>query len=99
MQAALARVPAERGALRAEILINLALASNWGFADAGSIRRYAEEALALAKGLGREDLAIAALSGLVVVGQKGQYGMCGTVPGRGPGSGQVGITNLPQTGG
>ncbi|HEY8284859.1 MAG TPA: AAA family ATPase [Chloroflexota bacterium] len=66
MQAALALVPPERGELRAEILIEMAKASNWGFSDAASIRRYANEALSLAEGFGREDLAIAALSVQVI---------------------------------
>ena len=66
MQAALALVPPERGELRAEILIEMAKASNWGFSDAASIRRYANEALSLAEGFGREDLAIAALSAQVI---------------------------------
>jgi tetratricopeptide (TPR) repeat protein len=64
--AALVRVPPERGELRAEILFEMAQAGNWLFLDAASIRRYADEALALAEGLGREDLAIAALSAQAV---------------------------------
>jgi tetratricopeptide (TPR) repeat protein/transcriptional regulator with XRE-family HTH domain len=66
MLSALERVPPERGELRAEILIELAKAHNWGFSDAAGIRRYANEALSLAEAYGREDLAIAALSALVV---------------------------------
>lgn len=65
MHAALARVPPERGELRAEILIEMAKACIWGFSDHGGVRRYATEALSLAEGVGREDLAIAALSALV----------------------------------
>jgi tetratricopeptide (TPR) repeat protein len=56
----------EQRELRAEILIELAKASNWGFSDAASIRRYADEAVALAEGAGREGLAIAAQSALVM---------------------------------
>jgi transcriptional regulator with XRE-family HTH domain/tetratricopeptide (TPR) repeat protein len=66
MQAALACLPAERSEVRAEILIEMAKASNWGFSDAAGIRRYADEALGLAEGVGREDLAIGALSTLVM---------------------------------
>lgn len=66
MNAALAHLPANRRDLRAEILIELAKASYWAFSGAASIRRYADEALSLAEATGREDLAIAALSALVM---------------------------------
>jgi tetratricopeptide (TPR) repeat protein len=66
MQAALEHLPAERRELRAAILIEMAKASNWGFSDGAGIRRYADEALALAEGAGREDLAIAALSARIM---------------------------------
>jgi transcriptional regulator with XRE-family HTH domain len=66
MQAALERVPSERGEMRAQILIDMAKAANWSFSDAARIRRYANEALSIAEGLGREDLAIAALSAQVI---------------------------------
>ena len=66
MNAALAHLPANRRELRAEILIELAKASYWAFSGAASIRRYADEALSLAEASGREDLAIAALSALVM---------------------------------
>ena len=66
LHAALACVPPERGELRAEILVDMAIASNWGLSDAASIRSYATEALSLAEGIGREDLAIASLSGLII---------------------------------
>ncbi len=44
----------------------MAKAANWSFSDAARIRRYANEALSIAEGLGREDLAIAALSAQVI---------------------------------
>ncbi len=66
MQAALARVPPERGELRAEILITMAKAANWDFADAAVIRHCAEEALSLAEHAEREDLAVGALSCFVI---------------------------------
>ncbi len=66
MQAALERVPPERDEIRARILIDMAKAANWSFSDAARIRRYANEALSLAEGLEREDLAIAALSAQVI---------------------------------
>ena len=66
LQAALARVPPERGDLRAEFLITMAKTANWDFSDAAITRSYAEEAFTLAEQAGREDLAVAALSCLVV---------------------------------
>ncbi len=66
LQAALARVPPERGDLRAELLIAMAKTANWDFSDAAIIRGCAEEALALAEEAGREDLAVGALSCLVI---------------------------------
>jgi tetratricopeptide (TPR) repeat protein len=65
MHAALTRVPSERAEQHAEILVDVAIASHWLF-DTATTRRAADEALALAEDLGREDLTIAALSGLVV---------------------------------
>jgi tetratricopeptide (TPR) repeat protein len=65
MHAALARVPPESTEQRAEILVDVAVTSQW-LGDAAGTRRSADEALALAEDLGREDLAVAALSGLVV---------------------------------
>jgi transcriptional regulator with XRE-family HTH domain/tetratricopeptide (TPR) repeat protein len=66
MQAALECVPLERGEIRAQILIDMAKAANWSFSDGARIRRYANEALSIAEGLGREDLTIAALSAQVI---------------------------------
>jgi tetratricopeptide (TPR) repeat protein/transcriptional regulator with XRE-family HTH domain len=65
MHAALARVPPERAEQRAEVLVDVGIATHWLY-DAAGTRRYADEALALAEGCGREDLATAALSSLVL---------------------------------
>lgn len=65
MQAALASLSARRPERRAEILIEMALASYWN-SDAASTRLHGSEALTLATGIGREDLEIAALGALVL---------------------------------
>ncbi|HWE63957.1 MAG TPA: hypothetical protein VHB98_19760, partial [Chloroflexota bacterium] len=65
MQAALAALPPRREESRAEILVDMAIASHW-HSDAAGTRRYGNEALSLAERLGREDLEIAALSALVL---------------------------------
>jgi len=57
LEAALAGLPADRGERRAEVLVDLALASNWSL-DTPALRRRANEAFEAATAVGRVDLAL-----------------------------------------
>ena len=57
LEEALAGLPEERAERRAEVLVDLSLASNW-MMDGSSLRQRATEALALSTDVGRVDLAL-----------------------------------------
>jgi class 3 adenylate cyclase/tetratricopeptide (TPR) repeat protein len=57
LETALALLPAGPTAARAEVLVDLALVSNWNL-DTPVLRRYATEAIALASSVSRSDLAM-----------------------------------------
>ena len=74
LEAALAGLPAEQPERRAEVLVDLALASNWSL-DEAALRQRATEALELAGSVGRADLAMDARFWLAwAAGSEGDVG-------------------------
>ncbi len=65
LEAALAGLPTEQAAERAQALADLAMVCHWSL-DVPSTRQYAKEALTLAEQLGRDDLAAGALCALAL---------------------------------